>query len=352
MNQLLNDYGILVLIILFIIISLYYKNFINIAIFLILFMGIRVMTNSKVALLYAYSIAVLYGIAKNFHLLENFSNKQNSIKNMLLQRVPGVKKKNKTIHDVAADDTIHDVAADDTIHDVAADDATQDVAADDTIHDVAADDATQDVAANKKRLNKSSKIKKVNDLERGELANKLPSNNAPPIEEIISEDLINKFIRRLKKEDNLLITKDNVNLYKVNPTINKLSKNKLESIKQKLMTDDALVNKPIIITNDFFILDGHHRWYARKNLVENNTNGYNTSGIYNEDIKVVIIDYNIKKCVQKLQEYKIKYNKNYLQKTIGDINNIDKGRKYLDEIKEVIQNLESNYNKFAAIELV
>ena len=325
MNQLLNDYGILVLIILFIIISLYYKNFINIAIFLILFMGIRVMTNSKVALLYAYSISILYGIAKNFHLLENFSNKPNSIKNMLLQRVPGVKKKNKTNTNVAADD------------------ATQ---------DVAADDATQDVAANKKRLNKSSKIKKVNDLERGELANKLPSNNAPPIEEIISEDLINKFIRRLKKEDNLLITKDTVNLYKVNPTINKLSKNKLESIKQKLMTDDALVNKPIIITNDFFILDGHHRWYARKNLVENNTNGYNTSGIYNEDIKVVIIDYNIKKCVQKLQEYKIKYNKNYLQKTIGDINNIDKGRKYLDEIKEVIQNLESNYNKFAAIELV
>ena len=111
-------------------------------------------------------------------------------------------------------------------------------------------------------------------------------------------------------------------------------------------------NKPIIITNDFFILDGHHRWYARKNLVENNTNGYNTSGIYNEKIKVVIIDYNIKKCVQKLQEYKIKYNKNYLQKTIGDINNIDKGRKYLDEIKEVINNLENNYNKFAAIELV
>ena len=118
------------------------------------------------------------------------------------------------------------------------------------------------------------------------------------------------------------------------------------------MTDDAFVDKPIVITNDFFILDGHHRWYARKNLVENNTNGYNTSGVYKEDIKVVIIDYNIKKCVQKLQEYKIKYNKNYLQKTIGDINNIHKGRKYLDEIKEVINNLENNYNKFAAIELV
>ena len=309
MNQLLNDYGILVLIILFIIISLYYKNFINIAVFLIVFMGIRVITNSKVALLYAYSIAVLYGIAKNFHLLENFSN-HNPIKKMLLGRIPGRKNKDKNNSIVAKASNV------------------------------------------KKRINKSSKIRKVNDIERGELANKLPSNNAPPLEEIISEELINKFIRRLKKEDNLLITKDNINLYKINPSINKLSKNKLESIKHKLMTDDAFVDKPIVITNDFFILDGHHRWYARKNLVENNTNGYNTSGVYKEDIKVVIIDYNIKKCVQKLQEYKIKYNKNYLQKTIGDINNIHKGRKYLDEIKEVINNLENNYNKFAAIELV
>ena len=333
MNQLLNDYGILVLIILFIIISLYYKNFINIAIFIILFMGIRVTTNSKVALLYAYSIAVLYGIVKNFHLLENFTNSSSPIKNMLLRRVKG--KNTKTVKPTK---TTQDNAKPTQDKDTK---TTQDNAK-----------PTKMTKTNRRKYRDSSKIKKVNDLERGELANKLPSNNAPPIEEIISEELINKFIRRLKKEDNLLITKDDINLYKVNPTINKLSKNKLEGIKRKLMTDDAFVNKPIIITNDFFILDGHHRWYARKNLVENNTNGYNTSGIYNEKIKVVIIDYNIKKCVQKLQEYKIKYNKNYLQKTIGDINNIDKGRKYLDEIKEVINNLENNYNKFAAIELV
>ena len=345
MNQLLNDYGILVLIILFIIISLYYKNFINIVIFLILFMGIRVMTNSKVALLYAYSIAVLYGIAKNFHLLENFTNSPSPIKNMLLRRIKGKNAKTAKPTKTTQAKATKTTQAKATKTPQAKDTKTPQAKATTAVTAKAAETVRRTSSA-------SSKIKKVNELERGELANKLPSNNAPPIEEIISEDLINKFIRRLKKEDNLLITKDNVNLYKVNPTINKLSKNKLEGIKRKLMTDDALVNKPIIITNDFFILDGHHRWYARKNLVENNTNGYNTSGIYNEDIKVVIIDYNIKKCVQKLQEYKIKYNKNYLRKTIGDINNIDKGRKYLDEIKEVIQNLENNYNKFAAIELV
>ena len=172
------------------------------------------------------------------------------------------------------------------------------------------------------------------------------------MDEIISEDLINKFIRRLKREDNLLISKKTVNLYKINPTINKISKNKVEKIKKNLVEDDLLVKKPIVVTNDFFILDGHHRWFARKNIIENNTNGYNTSGVYNENINVIIIDYNIKKCVQKLQEYKIKYNKKYLEKTISEINNINKGKKYLDEIKEVIGNLENNYSKFGKIELV
>ena len=174
----------------------------------------------------------------------------------------------------------------------------------------------------------------------------------PNVDEIITEDLINKFIRRLKKDDEFLISKEKMNLYKINPTVNKLSKNKVEKIKHKLLSDDEFLKKPIVITNDFFILDGHHRWYAKKNLVENNTNGYNDSGVYSEDIDVIVIDYNIKKCMMKLQEYKIKYNKNYLQKTISEINNINDGKKYLDEIKSVIKNLETNYSKFASVELV
>ena len=32
------------------------------------------------------------------------------------------------------------------------------------------------------------------------------------------------------------------------------------------------ITKPLVISNDNFILDGHHRWFTRKNLIENNTN--------------------------------------------------------------------------------
>lgn len=119
-----------------------------------------------------------------------------------------------------------------------------------------------------------------------------------------------------------------------------------------MLNDDKLAQKAIVITNDYFILDGHHRWFAKKNLVENNTNGYNVGELYKEDINVVIIDYNIRKCIQKLQEYKIKYNKDYLNKTINEINNISNGKKYLDEMKGVIKNLESNLSNFANVELV
>ena len=69
-----------------------------------------------------------------------------------------------------------------------------------------------------------------------------------------------------------------------------------------MMNDDGFAKKPIVITKDFFILDGH-RWYA-KGSVENSFNGYNINDLFDENIQVVIIDYNIRKCVQKLQEYK------------------------------------------------
>ena len=153
------------------------------------------------------------------------------------------------------------------------------------------------------------------------------------MDEIISEDLINKFIKRLKREDNLLITDEKVNLYKISPTINKLSKNKIEKMKKKMINDDRFARKPIVITKDFFFGHGHHRWYAKKSLIEHNSNGYNVGELCSEEVQVVIIDYNIRKCVQKLQEYKIKYNKEYLEKTISDINNISNGKNTLTKLK-------------------
>jgi len=323
MNQLLTNYGILVLVILFIIVSLYYKNFINILLFIVLVLVLRLKLNDNNAVMIAYGISLLYGIANNFHLLENFTNIKITTGNNTAN-----KSDNNTSNNTIKKNNLVPVRI--------------------------SDQKSVQVTSNNSKKNKTNKIKKLNKEEATHEANSIAetSKDAPKIDEIISEELINKFIRRLKKEDNLLVSKNKINLYKLNPTLNKLSKNRIEKTKIKYLNDDNFVKKPIIITNDYFILDGHHKWFARKNLIENNTNGYNTTGIYSEEVATVIIDYDIKKCVQKLQEYKIKYNKEYLKKTINEINNIGKGKKYLEEIKEVIHNLENNYNKFASVELI
>ena len=110
--------------------------------------------------------------------------------------------------------------------------------------------------------------------------------------------------------------------------------------------------KPIIISNDNFIIDGHHRWYLRKNLIETNTNGLNTNEIYNENIKTVIIDYDIKTILSKLKEFKIKYNKDYLSDTVLDISKIQQGKNLISNIKRDIGLLESNYNTINKMKLV
>ena len=65
---------------------------------------------------------------------------------------------------------------------------------------------------------------------------------APEMDEIISEDLINKFIKRLKHEDNLLITKEKMNLYKISPTINSFN----------LLNDDCMFENVQLLLSFLF----------------------------------------------------------------------------------------------------
>jgi hypothetical protein len=107
--------------------------------------------------------------------------------------------------------------------------------------------------------------------------------------------------------------------------------------------------KPIIISNDRFIIDGHHRWYAIKNLIENNESNYIN---LDENIKVIVIHYNINTLIQKLQEYKIYYNKKYLRDSINDLNNISKNKEIISNLKNTINQLEKNLNNIENINLI
>ena len=108
--------------------------------------------------------------------------------------------------------------------------------------------------------------------------------------------------------------------------------------------NSELIIKPIIVSNDNFIIDGHHRWYLRKNLIENNTNGLNDDSLYDENIDIIKIHYDIKVLVKKLNEYKINYNQSYLSNIVLDINKIKEGNKLIKNIKKDIGALEGIYN--------
>ena len=161
MNQLLNDYGIFILVLLFIIFSLHYKNFVNIAIFLILFVAFRNMMANDRALLYAYCISIFYGIVKNFHLLENFTSNNNKL-------IPGNAKPISAIFEKVNED--------------------KNAATKILNNELKKTNQIEKETESSKETNESSgQIKKLNKKQSKNITNKV---KAPEMDEIISEDLI------------------------------------------------------------------------------------------------------------------------------------------------------------------
>ena len=324
--KLINKYGLFVLVGIFFIINLYYKNLINILLFLVSYLILRNFIENETSIIIAYIISIVYGITKNFHLLENFKNFINN--------------KNK--------DNFVDVNLLTNL-------LTQ----------------TQTQTNIPKKLNNYDKIKNLNrpsspsrpsnpsrpskDPELNDSIDDYNKKNkqAPPnIDSLISEELINEFINRVKKNDNLLITNTSINIYTLKPTLKKISKPKIESMKKKTLTENEdFIYKPIVISKDNFIIDGHHRWFVKKNLIESNTNGTNYK-LYNEMVDVIIIDYTIEILIRKLQEFKIKFNKKLLSKSILDRNKLNRGRTLIKKIKSDLNKLDANYEELNKLKIL
>ena len=289
--NLLNQYGIILLIIIFICINIYYKNIINILILLVSYLALRNMMEENHAILVAYIITLVYGTAKNFHLLENF-------KAVVYNKI--------NINDIKTKED--------------SDSNTISLTNLDIKNNTKPSPSTIDLLA-----------KKNNDS-------------------VISEELINQFINKVKDIDNLLIVKTKRNIYDLKPTIKKMRKNRIETMKKKLNVSKIV--KPIIISNDNFIVDGHYRWFVRKNLIETNTNGLSENELYEENINIIMIDYNIKDLLRKLKEFKIKYNEEYLSKSVIDIHKLKEGKTLIKNLKRDISLLEQNYEMINNLKIV
>jgi hypothetical protein len=286
------------------------------------------MMADKNALFVAYLLTIIFGITKNFHLLENFNTIAKNEKPITEHKL--IKKVNVMINkEISPDEEIKFENIKKMVKR--------------KIKNSSSNTNIDLNSTNKKRKNNKplNRVKKA-----------LPNSTdmtAPNVGSIISEELINQFIQIAKENDSVNVSKRNINMYELKPTLSKLNKKKIQKIRQNLLNNEKCM--PLIISNDKFIIDGHHRWYSKKAIVENNTNGYNDNNTYSEQIRVIVIDYPIKQLIQKLQEYKIKYNHEYLSKSLINLDKVKNSERELKEIKQKLSVIENNYNKLNSIKV-
>ena len=309
MNETIKTYGIYSLIVLYTLINLYYKKFMNIVIFVGIFViSLNIFNNIEKSIIIAYILSIVWGIIRNFHLLENFEQNSNKKLNKSL---------NKNI-----DTTEYNIKHD------------KDIQRLNTIE-------------NKKppKPKESYKNNKLYTLSNND--NNIQDINHD-IKNLISEGLVIKYMEKLRKENINMVYQKRVNIMHLKPILPELASGKIKLMKNSIdNNNNEFMNKPIIISNDNYILDGHHRWYVRKMYSNSNNKKYS-----NRIINVKIIDMDIKTLINNIREYKSTYNKQLITNYKVDLNTLNGVKNSLDNIKKNISNIEKFYKEVNNLKIV
>jgi hypothetical protein len=166
----------------------------------------------------------------------------------------------------------------------------------------------------------------------------------PDIKNYVSDKLLKKFMEKLKNEDDTMIYTRKVFIYDLKPSVNELRQGKIRKMKESNIT------KPIIISSDNFIVDGHHRWYAlkMKSMAQNNKSKESEDNYIN----ATIINMKIDSLVNKLKEFKEDYNDNTMSSFKLDETKISRAERDINNIKNSIMNIESYFKDIKKLNLV
>lgn len=161
----------------------------------------------------------------------------------------------------------------------------------------------------------------------------------------LSERLIKKYVEKVKRETPLNVFTRKVKIMDIVPIKSEISLSKLKSMKK----NDKILQKPLIITNDNFIIDGHHRWYnARSKIKENNLDSNNDYDF----ITCIIIKDNIQNFIRKISEFKNEYNDKEMNGFKIDHNKLKKSTNSINVIKKHIKVLEDYNNQLYKLNIV
>lgn len=299
-------YSILVLVLIYLGVNVYYKNIKAIVLFLVSFVAlVNVMKNKLYALLIAYSISISYNIMKNFHLLENFSNKKE-------EKVPIIPASYKELKEL-----------------------------------------------NTLTIKKDKKLNIVEDpiIEKEKEKEKEKSKEEVTEyyydDEIVSKELINKFIDTLERKTTVKITKTKKPSYKLKPTLSTLDIDTVERLKNQVEYSNMnLLENYVTVSKDNYIINGHYTWYVKKLFLEEKNENTLIDEKYVDLLNVRIIDLEIEPLMKKLDSYKIEYNSNALQKFTLDKNKLTELKSNINNLKKTVKNLEMHYNELTKIKVL
>lgn len=290
LDSFVNTYGVFILILIYVIVNVAYRNLLNLIIFIVVILATLGIFDNKInAVILAYIISILYGIIKNFHLLENFKSNKN--------------KK-----------------------------ATIKAKKDQEDEQEPEEEKPSEIELN---ITESANIVKSEDSH--------SNKQSPDMDVLISTKLVEKFVKNLKSEDNSLVIYKNLELEDLKPTIKNLNTKKLEKATMKIKSGS---NKDkIYVSSDYFIIDGHYKWFSLKSLSNSN------DAKYGDTTNVIVIDMPIKKIVQTLEDYKIDFNKEQYDKFSIDAEKMSNAEKSIKAIKIHIKKLDEFHQNLQKVKL-
>ena len=310
----IEQYGILSLVLLYLGVNLYYRNLKSIILFLVsLVVLYPIFPNKMYPVLIAYTISIFYNIVKNFHLLENFSSSKSKKENTKVPEIPKIE---------ADDEPVPIIPS-----------SYKELKAMNTLEERNEKIETEEPELQKPASNKSDLIYADDDM--------------------VSDALADRFVEMLERRSNIKVKRTRLLVHKLKPTLSSLDADTAETLRSEAeYNNPRLLEREITVSRDHYIINGHYTWYVKKMFLAEKNESTMMDVKYTDNIPVRVIDLDIQPLIKKLESYKIEFNENALAKFTLDRNKLVDLRKNINTLKKTVKNLESHYNELTQIELV
>ena len=330
-QEILEKYGVFVLVLAYLIINVYLRNLKVLVLFLVTFVGFyQTVTNKTYALVIAYLVSISFSIVKNFHLLENFKG------------VPKIPSSFAELNGALNGKLNNKKAPLNELKQVDESRITSEKQETPQAHN--------EIRSKQRKVKKNRKRPQV-EIRDDHLYD--PKKDDLEVQEILSDRLVSEFLDKVKKDKHIKVKNKKMSFYKLKPVIAELDRDTVSSLKNEIMFEaNNLLKKNVIISQDNYIIDGHYTWYLKGVFLAEKDDDTIIDSKYTDSLNVIQIDLNINELIQKIKNYKLDYNANLLSKFSMDKNKMDELASNIKTLKKSVEKLEAHYVDLSNVNLV